>query len=701
MTSTFRLTSAEFKKIFKRPSIFIMAILLVIAVFVSLYTFDPNNRIDNTVDYGVENSLAYYTTFSSGSTEQTKKHIDTTFSSTDETINYYKLYNDRNAKLGSYYNDIFTAIKNVENETSASLKTAKFQNVIKALEDFKEAYVSFTGFVDINGAEYDFIKVTTTSTEKDSVITYTYLDNSLEPLNYLINYAKTHEYYEFIETFNLEGNGHKTKLEKVYNSGLEFIKTTFLGLSHDIQTAYTTYEKSLVNSMPGKEVWISNRNNLKKALENYNSYFSLVLDNDYPLVLVNKDKKITIEELIITATDTISIPVKDEGNYTSHKNAFENLSKLNLINNLTNFTNGEITQVQVDNYLITDFENIQKKVNENKSSLLTKIDGLKNDEALSNIQFAVTEYSLLADSYHDYIYNKTILSITETYEKSNYENFYKYNLDSFNRYKTNETITKDAYYINNNIYENSFLNNFAFGQKSSTGDTNLYDFMYFTLEICAVIIMIFAVMLVCSLITGETESGTIKLLLVRPYKRSKIITAKLFATLFFVLTFMAFSFVITFVGGYFLYGMPTGSILAVFNASEAFTISPLAMIIIDAFTLLLDIIFFVILALMIAILCKNYAASISTVLVVIILNYALNIVFGGTFWYTVLPGMNMHLFKYFGNAFIGEGTGMILQSVLITSIESSMTFTFSILANIAYMIIAIAIAYSVFQKRDF
>ena len=151
-----------------------------------------------------------------------------------------------------------------------------------------------------------------------------------------------------------------------------------------------------------------------------------------------------------------------------------------------------------------------------------------------------------------------------------------------------------------------------------------------------------------------------------------------------------------------VFGMPTtDTVLAVFNATTAFEISPLGLMAINAVSLLLDIIFFVILALMISILCKNYAASISTVLVVIILNYALNVVFGGTFWYSVLPGMNLHLFKYFGNAFTSVGDGMILQSILITTIESSMTFIFSILANISYVVIALAIAYSVFKKRDF
>lgn len=701
MTSTFRLTSAEFRKIFKRPSIFIMAILLVIAVFISLYTFNPNNRVDNTVDYSLDNSLQYYSTFFSGSTERTKSDIDNKYLATDEIINYYKLYNDRNAQLNSYYNDIFTAINKIDEQTTVQLKEQKYADAIKTMEDFRTALVSFDKFVDVNGNQYGFLNITTASTTTDGKVSYTYLDGALSDLDALIDYANKHPYHEFLNAFKLEANGHKAKLEKVLDSGLNYIKTTFKGIASKVAKNYSNYEDSIQSSKTASSVRIENRNKLKTSLETFQLYFKLILDNDYPLVVINKDKKIEVEELVISALDTIVIPTSQEGVYSAHKDAFDKLAKLGISDQLKTFSGAAISQVSVDNFLINDYTAVQKKTNENKIVLLDKINELKNDEATSNIQFAITEYYLLSESYNSYVYNKTLLSLTQQYEKADYENYYKYNLDTFNHYEVNEKLTMNKYYIDNNVYENTYLTNFAFNQKTGTGDSNLFDFMYFALELCAVIIMVFAVMLVCSLITGESESGTIKLLLVRPYRRGKIITAKLLATLFFVVTFMIFSAAITFIGGYFLFGMPTQNVLAVFNATTAFEISPLALMGINALSLLIDIIFFVILALMISILCKNYAASISTVLVVIILNYALNVVFGGTFWYSVLPGMNLHLFKYFGNAFVSAGDGMILQSLLITGIESSMTFAFSILANISYIVIALAIAYSVFKKRDF
>ena len=233
-----------------------------------------------------------------------------------------------------------------------------------------------------------------------------------------------------------------------------------------------------------------------------------------------------------------------------------------------------------------------------------------------------------------------------------------------------------------------------------------YDFMYFTLELCTIIIIVFAMMLICNLITGETESGTIKLLLVRPYKRSKIITAKLLATIFFVITFMCFTTIVSFIGGYFLFGSTSTPVLAVLNSNVVFKISPFALMLLNIISLTFDVIFFVFLALMISILCKNYAGSISCSLVILIVNYALNILFGGAFWYTLLPGMNLHMFKYFGNAFSSTIAGTstisgVIQSLLITGIDTSMSMPYSIFIYGVYSLVFLAVSYSVFQKRDF
>ena len=71
------------------------------------------------------------------------------------------------------------------------------------------------------------------------------------------------------------------------------------------------------------------------------------------------------------------------------------------------------------------------------------------------------------------------------------------------------------------------------------------------------------------------------------------------------------------------------------------------------------------------------------------------------FWYSLLPGMNLHLFKYFGNSFVSLAEGSVIQNILITPIQSTMNVLYSFLITLAYSAIALTIAYSVFNKRDF
>ena len=64
MPSTFRLIKAEFKKIFKRPSVFIVALLIVATILGSAYLFIPTKRNNYNISYtNVTTSQDFYNTY--------------------------------------------------------------------------------------------------------------------------------------------------------------------------------------------------------------------------------------------------------------------------------------------------------------------------------------------------------------------------------------------------------------------------------------------------------------------------------------------------------------------------------------------------------------------------------------------------------------------------------------------------------------
>ena len=109
MTSTFRLIKAEFKKIFKKPSVYIMALFIVLTVFLSLYIFQPIEAVNNTISYG-ENlrSQDYYDYFINEDLVTTEIGINKVYDNTTYMTNYYIKNNSRDNNLNDYYKTTYS-----------------------------------------------------------------------------------------------------------------------------------------------------------------------------------------------------------------------------------------------------------------------------------------------------------------------------------------------------------------------------------------------------------------------------------------------------------------------------------------------------------------------------------------------------------------------------------------------------------------
>lgn len=703
--SIINLTIAEFKKIFKRPSIFIMALILVATIFASIFVFSPSNRSDDSITYAnAQTSYQYYSNFYNDEVINSKKSFDDNFAITDNTIAYYQAINTNSNILENCYNNCIECIEELLNTNDINIKDKIRKDLTINLKDFVDAYKSLD-------ALSQFEDIRQHSTTPQEYVSYQprnyYLSNGCAGLMSL--YTQCNDLSNSAsEVANIcTTNDYATKLKDALNNGKHFIYTTLKGFASD----YIEFYKNFVNTTVGRdnlsEIQIA-QNNLIKSLEVFNNYLTTLVEQDFPTIIISKTNFYDLSQRIFDSQEVLK--AINENNLDQYREArilLDNINLEGLLNNITKVaqpnSDSYIVPIQLSSSAVNKMLEIQFDTNSNKQTILEKIENYKNDEGIKNIGYEITNYSLLQSAYVTAITDITLLDVVDGYDTSQYTNFYGDNYLEFNKYQYTERLTLNSYYIENNTYSNNYLNNFSFNNNSGT-KTNVYDFVYFTMEICALVITVFAVMLICNLITGETESGTIKLLLVRPYKRSKIITSKLLATISFVVTFMLFSSILSFVGGVAMFGMPTSNIISVINGTTAFEISPLLLIIIDIFTLFIDILFFVLLSLMVAIICKNYAASISCVIVLLIVNYALNIIFTNSFWYTLLPGMNLHWFKYLGNTFIstsGVGISDLLQKVLITGIHSSMALPYSLLLYTVYSVVFLAVSYTVFQKRDF
>jgi hypothetical protein len=106
MTSTFKLIKAEFKKIFKYPSIYIVALLIVATIFGCMYLFEPLQTIDKNITYsGATTAKDYYDYFYSTENPNSHNDIQKIYNRANNLVNYYKVYENKLSSITVGFSD--------------------------------------------------------------------------------------------------------------------------------------------------------------------------------------------------------------------------------------------------------------------------------------------------------------------------------------------------------------------------------------------------------------------------------------------------------------------------------------------------------------------------------------------------------------------------------------------------------------------
>lgn len=708
MKGVFKITHAEFTKIFKKPIVYIMAFVLALASVLSIILYKPNLRSDNTIAMDADNAYGCFTAFY-GAGDNTKFKFDETYAKATQSIDVYSLLNSRNNKLDESikkYNEVVALLKsyksNPTNPTSVLIANTNsaIENVLTAFVDVSE-FDSYDYLKDLlglkNGAGEQYYKIHFIDTEKH--YNYEKIKSTYEAN--LKNSTSIDSYIDFLNT-----NEFCNILSTLSNYGKKIIYNNFLDIVDSIAEQQKTFINLIANSQSGTTQASSSvaLENLKQQILNFKVVIDKGINADSLIMLSTKTSYKHINDVCESLVEYITKSKSaTTGQYTQEGKfaCAEVLKKSNHIEEMQNYVKS-LSFIAVPDSLVKEFTEITSVVEKNKSAILEKIEKLRNEASTAEITKEITNYRDLGITYNDLIgqlvvseYSKNV-SVTNIRDSKNTA----YNLSNYNTYENNQNISKNKYQINNNVYSSSLGNVFSFGTTSSY-EKSVYDYIYSTLKICTILIIIFTIMMVSGLITNETENGTIKLLLIRPYNRSKIIIGKMLATLFFSLIFILFSVVISFAVGYFMFGFPTlNTIMVTFNATKTFLIHPAVLLLLFVFSCILDVIFYLILSLAISVFFRSYIGAITTSFLVYVGSIVLSAFIPTSAVYAYLPFTNTSWFRYFGGELLGNITTKsalfictpvqsyqsILTSVLITVITSIVLFTTSLIA---------------FSKRDF
>lgn len=199
------------------------------------------------------------------------------------------------------------------------------------------------------------------------------------------------------------------------------------------------------------------------------------------------------------------------------------------------------------------------------------------------------------------------------------------------------------------------------------------------------LITLFTIIIAAGMVAGEFSWGTIKLLLIRPVSRSKILVSKYLSALLFALTLLVLHYILSFlVGGIFFgFGDLSQPYLSFKDGQVVEQSMPLHLLSLYGFKSV-DLIMMVTFAFMLSSVFRSSSLAIGLSIFLMFTGGQLVMLLSRYEWVKYILFANTNLMQYIDGRPVVEG----------------MTMTFSIVVLIVYFIIFNAFSWFIFNKRD-
>ena len=160
----FRIAKAEFIKIFKKPSVYIMGVILASVLVLSLLFFEPVGKQDFTVKLTGSTVGQVYDKFMNDSTSNYKKsEFDNLIDANLTKLDFYLLLNNRAQnlnKVNTEFSALFTDLKNSVAAKDPETTTNKIFNDVKAkLNEYKTIYSDVSTLTASSTFYTEYVKI--------------------------------------------------------------------------------------------------------------------------------------------------------------------------------------------------------------------------------------------------------------------------------------------------------------------------------------------------------------------------------------------------------------------------------------------------------------------------------------------------------------------------------------------------------------
>ena len=512
------------------------------------------------------------------------------------------------------------------------------------------------------------------------------IDNNLEN-----QFLQIQSQYEDIKQNKLETLTDKTvALKKYFPNEQDGAK----GLIQDEVLKISTYtdKEFLINKQDTIDVF----ENLKSEISGLTSYLAQIQNQTLNFYFYESDFDLMYNSLTKLYN---ALPSANSLNNQYDRVAFINLGntisskyninlELKIVSKLKSFS---INEEDYNEIIETYYNQAKQKL---QNTYFAKIEQFNNQKSLSVeqndkdiINEYIANYQSFAQMNQTVMSNKFMLLRIKDVKDTQIEGLIGYS--QVYKYKLNEEIKINEYLIKNEIFDYNYLSSFNFNSSSSY-TTNSYDYTVYTMQILIILIIIFTIFYACSSIAGDQYAGTMKMIAIRPYTRDKLFAGKYISCLMFGVMLILISMICSFVVGAISYGVTFKNCLVVFNSSTVISISPILLLFLYLFSLILNLLFYISLAMLLCLVFKSNALSVFVSSVF----YGAQIILCGTVssaWLNYTPFGHFDLFKFFGNSQFG---------LLKMNILPDANFLTSAIVLCSLIVIFNIISHFIFKRRD-
>lgn len=364
-----------------------------------------------------------------------------------------------------------------------------------------------------------------------------------------------------------------------------------------------------------------------------------------------------------------------------------NFEKIDSLNNVATSVyiwdcDTEVLQSMTTNYISKAQEKCKKIEAEINS--LNILSGVGDITHLQDMKNLVTSFKLACESAKSAVENEFFLLLEKRFKNLN-------NLYHFAPITVEDTtlkITKANYYLNDEeLYYTQQQS--ALNFNTASYQVSLYDHSYTVMSIIGFLTILFGIFCTYRFFGSDRKNGKMDTILSRDVSFNQVFVGKTLAVVMISSTILFGFLLLSLIWGAIAYPSLSGSILAVFNLNNVYTIHPFLFLLLKVIGIQLQVIFYSTLTLFLMNISRKFRLMLAISVSIFAISTICNIFLNGSLVYCLFPFIHADITSFLGGATMQTG-------FLKTSLYASGNFFISL----AYYLVVVVLLYS-FTKQLF